>query len=347
MINFLNDYSQTACPEIMEVINSTVGKKFTGYLTDEHTQNAIRLIREKVKDDTAEVQLLMGGTQTNLIAIAAFLRPHEAVITPTTGHINVHETGAIEATGHKCIEIDTEDGKLYPNLIIEKMEERFWSKGSIFEPTPKLVYISQTTELGTTYSKSELKALKETCESYGLYLFVDGARLASAIACTDTDFETYGKYTDAFYIGANKNGALFGEALVVLNDKLKEGIGHITKQRGGIMAKGWILGVQFERMLKDDLYERNGKKANDMADLIREGLSKLDVKFHVQSKSNQIFLEVKKEVFYELRKKILLEIFDIIDMDTYIIRLVTNWATTEEEVEELVQAYGDIINNLQ
>ena len=346
MINFLNDYSYTACPEIMQVLNDSMYKKYPGYLTDEHTKNAIKIIRKKVKDETAEVQLLMGGTQTNLIAIAAFLRPHEAVITPITGHINVHETGAIEATGHKCITIDTRDGKLYPNLIVEYMDKPAWSNAGILEVKPKLVYISQTTELGTTYSKEELKALRNICDKYGLYLFVDGARLGSALACTDTTLEDYGKYTDAFYIGGNKNGALFGEALVILNDKLKEDIGYISKQRGGIMAKGWILGVQFERLLQDDLFEKNGTKANEMSDLIRDELSKLGANFYTKSHSNQIFLEINQEIYAKLKEKVIFETVESIE-DYFIIRLVTSWATTKEEVFEFVELYKEIINNLQ
>lgn len=346
MINFLNDYSYTACPEIMEVLNNSVDKKYPGYLTDEHTENAIRIIRERVKDTTAEVQLLMGGTQTNLIAIAAFLRPHEAVITPTTGHINVHETGAIEATGHKCVTIDAEGGKLNSKLIDEFMNRRSLLNPGIHDVKPKLVYISQTTELGTTYSKQELKDLREVCDKYGLYLFVDGARLGSALACTDTTLEDYGKYTDAFYIGGNKNGALFGEALVIINDKLKEDIGYISKQRGGIMAKGWILGIQFERLLQDDLFERNGKHANDMSDLMRDELSKLGAKYYTESHSNQTFLEINKEIYTKLKEKVIFETVEAIE-DYFVIRLVTSWATTKEEVFELVEVYKDIINNLQ
>lgn len=346
MINFLNDYSYTASPEIMEVLNNSVDKKYPGYLADEHTQNAIKIVRERVNDDTAQVQFLMGGTQTNLIAIAAFLRPHEAVITPTTGHINVHETGAIEATGHKCITIDTRDGKLYPELIVKYMDKPAWSNAGILEVKPKLVYISQTTELGTTYSKQELKDLREVCDKYGLYLFVDGARLGSALACTDTTLEDYGKYTDAFYIGGNKNGALFGEALVIINDKLKEDIGYISKQRGGIMAKGWILGIQFERLLQDDLFERNGKHANDMSDLMRDELSKLGAKYYTESHSNQTFLEINKEIYTRLKEKVIFETVEAIE-DYFVIRLVTSWATTKEEVFELVEVYKDIINNLQ
>lgn len=345
MINFLNDYSLTACPEIMEVLNNSMNEKFPVYLNDKHTYNAIRLIREKIKDNTAEVQLLMVGTQTNLIAVSAFLRPHEGVITPTTGHINVHETGAIEATGHKCIAIDTQDGKLYPKDIINQMERASWSNAGILEVKPKLVYISQTTELGTTYSKTEIVALKKVCEKYGLYLFVDGARLASAIACTDTHLEIYGKYTDAFYIGGNKNGALFGEALVILNDKLKEDIGYISKQRGGILAKGWILGLQFERMFQDDLYERNGRKANQMSDLLRDGLLKLGAKFYTESHSNQTFIIVSKDIYSRLKEKVIFETVDEIE-DDYVIRLVTSWATTRKEVEELIKVYKDTLNNL-
>lgn len=343
MINFLNDYSLTACPEIMEVLNNSMNEKFPGYLKDNHTKNAIRLIREKVKDNTAEVQLLMVGTQTNLIAVSAFLRPHEAVITPTTGHINVHETGAIEATGHKCIAIDTQDGKLYPKHIINQMEKASWSNAGILEVKPKLVYISQTTELGTAYSKKEIIGLKKVCEEYGLYLFVDGARLASGIACTDANLEVYGKYTDAFYIGGNKNGALFGEALVILNDKLKKDIGYISKQRGGILAKGWILGVQFERLFQDDLYEKNGRKANEMSDLLREGLSKLGAEFYLNSNSNQTFVIVNKDIYNILKEKVIFETVNSFD-DSYVIRFVTSWATTEEEVEELVEVYKDIVN---
>lgn len=346
MINFLNDYSLTACPEIMEVLNNSVNEKYPGYLNDRHTKNAIKLIRERVRDNTAEVQFLMAGTQTNLIAISAFLRPHEAVITPATGHINVHETGAIEATGHKCIAIDTADGKLYPEHIINQMEKDSWSNAGILEVKPKLVYISQTTELGTAYSKTEIIALKEVCEKYGLYLFVDGARLASGIACTDADLEVYGKYTDAFYIGGNKNGALFGEALVILNDKLKEDIGYISKQRGGILAKGWILGIQFERMFQDDLYERNGRKANEMSDLLRDGLSKLGAKFYTESYSNQTFVLVSKDIYSGIKEKVIFETVNVVD-DNFVIRLVTSWATTKKEVEEFIKVYKDIVNNLQ
>ena len=242
MIRFTNDYSEGCHPSILEAMAATNTEGNPGYSTDPHSARARRLIQAAIGRPDADVHILVGGTQTNATAIAAFLRPYEAVIAATSAHICVHETGAIEATGHKCIACPAADGKLTPAAVraaVAAHPDEHMVK-------PRMVYISQTTETGTLYTLAEVQALRAVCDELGLLLYLDGARLAAGLAAGGPSLPELARLCDAFYIGGTKNGALFGEALVLLNDALKPDFRYNIKQRGGMLAKGWLLGIQFE-----------------------------------------------------------------------------------------------------
>lgn len=345
MISFVNDYNEGACPEVLEALTQYNHEKNSSYGSDDHTQNAIRLIREKIGNDSALIHFFCGGTQTNLVALCAFLRPHEAVIAVKTGHICVHETGAIEATGHKCIEVDGKDGKVTVADIEKVCGDQHWDHAGILTVKPKLVYISQTTEIGTVYNKEELYQLRAACNRYGLYLYCDGARLASALDCSDVSYELLAELCDSFYIGGSKNGALFGEALVIVNDRLKEDFGYIAKQRGGVLAKGWLLSLQFERLMEGDLYKNIGAYSNQLAIKLQKGLLDLGLKARVASPSNQQFFVFPDRLLQALKGKFDWENIERIDSEHTEIRLVTSWTTKEEEVYLFLQELKNVLGN--
>ncbi len=334
MYSFNNDYSEGAHPLILKEMFATNEDQSAGYSLDEHTERAIASIKEKINCDTVDVHILTGGTQTNIIAISSFLRPYEAVIAVETAHIAVHETGAIEATGHKVITVPSMDGKLTVDMItsvLERHKDEHMVK-------PKLVYISNTTEVGTHYLKREIKALYECCQENGLYLYVDGARLASALTVEDNTMFLcdYPECCDAFYIGGTKNGALFGEALVIVRDELKENIRYAIKQKGGLLAKGRLLGIQFEVLFKDNLYLKIGEWENKMARKLKTGIHTLGYPFLYDSCSNQLFPIFPNEVIEELSKKYVFSEDAKVNEQYTGVRLVTSWATKEEAVEEFL-----------
>lgn len=333
MISFVNDYSENAFPEILEALSKTNYEGNSAYSSDIHSYTAAKYIRKKINVEDAEIQILTGGTQTNLIAFAAFLRPHEAVIAVHTGHICVHETGAIESTGHKCIEVDGKAGKVTPEDIEKVCASQHWDHAGILTVKPKMVYISQSTEVGTVYSAEELYKLRDTCNKYNLLLFCDGARLSSALACSDVTLPLLAQLCDVFYIGGTKNGALFGEALVIINPELKPEFRYVAKQRGGMLAKGWLLGLQFEILFKDGLYERGGIHANAMAQRLKTGLDKLGIKFTVDSPSNQQFPIFPNKILELLENEFAWEVISYVDDQNTEIRLVTSWATKKEDVD--------------
>jgi threonine aldolase len=267
--------------------------------------------------------LLAGGTQVNLTAISAFLRPHQAAIGADTSHINCHETGAVEATGHKVITVKTDDGKLTSTLI-QKVVDSHTDEHMV---QPKLVYISNSTELGTLYTRAELKDLQKCCSENNLLLYLDGARLGSAIAAEE----------NAFYIGGTKNGALFGEALVICKDSLKEDFRYFIKQKGGLLAKGRLLGIQFEELFKDNLYFELAQHANKMAILLKDALREKGYEFLTNSYTNQQFPILPKEVVEKLSEKYSFNIERKIDENNIVIRLVTSWATKEKNVLEFIE----------
>lgn len=281
-----------------------------------------------------DVHLIPGGTQTNLIASSSFLRPHEAVISADSGHINVHETGAIEATGHKVLTVSTKDGKLTPELIQEILDihtDEHMVK-------PKIVYISNSTELGTIYKKDELVSLSEFCKENDLIFYMDGARIGSALCSKENDLKLTNlpDLFDAFYIGGTKNGALIGEALVICNDTLKSDFRYFIKQKGALLAKGRLLGIQFVELFKDNLFFQLAEHANQMAEKLAEGLKEINVPFLAESPTNQIFPIFTNEQVAELQKNYAFEIWEKVDKNRTVIRFVTSWATKEEAVEQLI-----------
>ena len=335
MYRFTYDYSEAAHPAILQAIAETSCEGNFGYGCDEHTARAAALVREVCAAPDALVQFLVGGTQTNLLAAAAFLRPHEAIIAAQSGHVCVHETGAIEATGHKCVAMPAAaGGKLTPELVraaVEAHTDEHMVK-------PRLVYVSNTTETGGVYTAAELRALRSVCDELGLLLYLDGARLASALACGGASMEELGEVCDAFYIGGTKNGALFGEAVCILNPALKPDFRYILKQRGGMLAKGWLLGIQFEQLMQNCLYEELGEHSTRLAQQLSAGLAALGVEFLFDSPSNQIFPILPDEVLAKLEGAFHWEVTAVPAPDRTCVRLVCSWATEQAAVTAFLLA---------
>lgn len=334
MYSFQNDYSEGAHPRILDALGRTNLEQNAGYGNDLYTEEAVRLIRAQIGCSDAQVHILAGGTQTNLVALSAFLRPHEAVIAADTGHINVHETGAIEATGHKVLTAPASDGKLTPERVMPILR----AHTDEHMVKPRIVYISHSTELGTCYTKAELTALREYCLSHGLLLYMDGARLASALCCSDLTLADIAALTDAFYIGGTKNGALFGEALVITHLSLADDIRYMIKQRGGMLAKGRILALQFIELLRDGLYFEIAEHANCMAGMLREGIRHAGYTFQSDSPSNQLFPIFPDELVLKLSEQFRFEVWSKPDEAHTCVRLVTAWATQEDAVNAFLRA---------
>lgn len=342
MYSFKNDYSEGAHSRILNALIKSNLEQTEGYGEDCYTIKAIELLKEKIKYNNIDIHFLTGGTPTNLIAISAFLKPYEAAIAPNTGHILVHETGAIEATGHKIISIDVSDGKLSPEdikPILNTHTDEHMVK-------PKLVYISNPTEIGSIYTKKELELLSSFCRKNNLILYVDGARLGSALCSEENDMELsdLGRLTDAFYIGGTKNGALLGEALVICNDSLKEDFRFNIKQKGGLMAKGRILGIQFLELFKDDLYFKLAIHANKMARLFSEQITSMGYKLLTHSPSNQVFPILPNKIIKKLQEKYLFYVWTKVDDNNSSIRLVTSWATREDAVLAFIEDLRNLTN---
>ncbi|MDW2799421.1 beta-eliminating lyase-related protein [Clostridium boliviensis] len=333
MYSFNNDYSEGAHPKILEAMTRTNLVQNGGYGLDEHCTRAREIIRQETGSKDADVHFIVGGTQTNLITIATALRPWQAVICVAQGHINVHETGAIEATGHKVLAMPGKEGKLTPDEIIQAFE--YHTDEHMVQP--KMVYISNSTEIGTQYSKAELEALHRLCREKELYLFLDGARLGSALTSTvnDLSVKDIAALTDVFYIGGTKAGALFGEALVITHPDLKPDFRFMMKQRGALLAKGWLLGIQFEELFTDGLYYELASHANDMADILREGIRNMGYTFFSPSFTNQLFPIFPESVINTLQKEFIFSIQEK-EEDRSVIRLVTSWATRQEECEHFL-----------
>ncbi|RDY30827.1 threonine aldolase family protein [Lachnotalea glycerini] len=335
MYSFKNDYSEGAHPRILEALMKTNMEQTIGYGLDEYSGKAKELIQSLVGNTNANVHFLVGGTQTNQTALAAFLKPYQAAIAAETGHINVHETGAIEATGHKVVTAKTADGKLTPSLIKEVLE--FHTDEHMVQP--KLVYISNSTELGTVYSKDELEKLSYFCKEYDLYLYLDGARLGAALVSEKNDLtlKDIASLTDAFYIGGTKNGALFGEALVIIKEELKKDFRYMIKRHGGMFAKGRILGIQFLELFKDNLYYNLAEHADQMSMKLKEALQEKGYQFASDSYTNLQFPIMTNEEIARLEESFRFELIEKIDEDKSVIRLVTSFATTKEGVEEFIK----------
>lgn len=337
MLSFKNDYSEGCLPIILEALVKTNEYQTVGYGEDEYTKKAHDQIKEKLGAKDAYVKLLIGGTQTNLLAISHVLRPYQAVISANSGHINMHEAGAIEATGHKVVEVFTKgDGKLSVDGIREVFELHN-SDDHMVET--KMVYISNPTELGTVYTKKEIENIYSFCKENGLYLFIDGARLASGLASPKNDLtlEDYKNYCDLFYIGGTKCGLLFGEALVIFNKELQSGFFRNAKQKGAVLAKGRLLGIQFLELFKENRYYEVGAHSNKMALLLKEKLVELGYKSYVDSYTNQQFFIFSNKAIEKLSEKCKFEFWCKIDENYSVVRFVTSWATREENVLKLIE----------
>ena len=339
MIAFNSDYTEGAHPRIIEQLVKTNMEQTTGYSEDLYCKRATEIIKDLCDAPNAAVHFLVGGTQTNLTVISSILRPHQAALCADSGHINVHETGAIEACGHKVMSLPSVNGKITAAQV-KKVHEAHWAD-SAFEHTtqPKLVYISNPTEVGTLYSKKELEDLRKVCDECGLYLFMDGARLGYGLSSeeNDLDLKSIAKNCDVFYIGGTKVGALFGEAVVITNPALQEDFRYIMKQKGGMLAKGRLLGIQFIELLKDGLYFEISKHAINMAMKLKKGLTEKGYQFAVDSPTNQQFVIVSNEKLKDLKQKYSYECTDQYDDEHTVIRLCTSWATKEENVDALLK----------
>ncbi len=335
MYSFKNDYSEGAHPEVLKLLQETNMEQTEGYGLDPYSQQACHILKSLIQREEADIHLIPGGTQTNLIAISAFLRPHEAVISAQSGHILVHETGAIEATGHKVISVETTDGKLHPEDILQVV--RFHTDEHMVKP--RLVYISNSTEIGSVYTRSELEQLAACCRENSLLFYMDGARLGSALCSegNDVDMADLGRLMDAFYIGGTKNGALIGEALVICNESLKKEFRFMIKQRGAMLAKGRLIGIQFLALFNNNLYFSLAKHANDMAALLRRGIQEAGYTFFSESPSNQIFPILPNKLIEQLLNNYDFYVWKEIDNQHSAVRLVTSWAVKEETIQSFVE----------
>lgn len=333
--NFKNDYSEGAHPTVLEALNKTNLIQAEGYGEDQYCDEAKNQILELLNTKTSAVHFVSGGTQANLIVISSLLKPYESVIAAESGHIATHETGAIEATGHKINTVLSKNGKLYPKDI--KAQVEYHSDEHMVKPA--MVYISNTTELGTVYTKKELSDIYETCKRYNLYLFMDGARLAPALTSpvNDLSLEDITHLTDVFYIGGTKNGILLGEAIVINNPDLQENFRYAMKQRGALLAKGRIFGIQFSALFKNNLFFDLAQHANNMAMKLAEGIKKQGYDFLNEPVSNQIFPILPNELINQLSKKFGFYVWAPFNDTHSIIRLVTSWASKEEMIDNFIK----------
>ena len=345
MIYFHNDYSEGCHERILQRMMETNLEQTKGYGEDPYCLSAADKIRKCCGDDSLGVHFLVGGTQTNLTVIAAALRPHHGIIGAVTAHIHVHETGAVEAVGHKVLAVPSPDGKITAQQVAKVVLEQRNSGCEEHMVLPKMVYISNPTELGTLYTLEELESLRDICDQYGLYLFLDGARLGYGLEAegNDVTLADLARLCDVFYIGGTKVGALFGEAVVIRNSAINEDFRYLIKQRGGMLAKGRLLGLQFDTLFEDDLYFKLGDRADRLADQIRATLQALGVPLLVESTTNQIFPILPDSVLEQLGKEFTFSEQERIDDTHRAVRFCTSWATKQENVDALCIALEKIL----
>lgn len=333
---FMNDYGEGAHPIVMQRLMQTNMEHTCGYGLDAYSLRAEALIKEKCGQPGAQVHMMIGGTSANVIAISAFLRPYEAAICAPTGHINVHETGALEGMGHKALPCEAKDGKVTPQgvrAVCAQHTDEHMVK-------PRLLYISQPTEVGTVYSLAELRALRAACDENDLILFVDGARLGSALTCSESDATLcdLAALADCFYIGGTKNGLLFGEALVIVNPALQKDFRYMVKHGGGMLAKGRLCGVMFLAAFENDDYFVWARHANAMADIVREGMARGGVPYFQKTTTNQVFPVLTRAQEAALAERFAFEHWTDLPDGRVAVRFVTSWATDEADARLLADA---------
>ena len=339
MLSFESDYTEGAHPKILEKLCETNMEKLPGYGSDPYCESAKNKIRKACGCTEAEVMFLVGGTQTNATVIDAMLEKYEGVLAVQTGHVSVHEAGAIEYTGHKVLELPSHDGKMDAEELEEYLQ-KFWQDEThehmVF---PGMVYLSHPTEYGTLYSREELKAISVVCQQFHIPLYLDGARLGYGLMSQETDvtLQVVAKYCDVFYIGGTKVGALCGEAVVFTKKNMPKYFMTMVKQHGALLAKGRLLGIQFDALFTDELYFKISKHAILMAQLLKEGFQERGYEFYLESPTNQQFIVLENEEMERLKEKVSFGFWEKVDDKHTVVRFATSWATQKEDVDRLME----------
>lgn len=339
MIRFNNDYSQTGHPRVIEAVARTAGESHPGYGLDEHCDRARQIIRRVIGNPSADVHFVAGGTQANALVIRSLLAPYQGVLSASDGHINVHETGAIEFGGTKVIAVPAEDGKITSTDIERHAVEFETSPVPEHVVEPKMAYLSFPNEFGALFSAAELREIADACHRHGWYLFIDGARLGYGLgspAC-DATIQDVARAADVFTIGGTKCGALFGEAIVFSHEGLVPRFRSYIKQQGGMLAKGWLLGAQFEELFSDGLYFGITAHATELGLRIRDAFAAAGIPFQVASETNQQFVVLSDCQAERLAERYVFEPEGAAGEGRVCVRFCTSWATTDEEVDQLVE----------
>lgn len=340
MFSFTNDYSEGACRQILENLVKSNNKQVAGYGLDQFCDYATKLIKKEINNDSVDIHFTVGGTPTNVLAIS-LLKSYEAVISVKSGHINVHETGAVEATGHKIITVDGKDGKITP----EEIEMIVLTHPDEHMVKPKMVFISNSTELGTIYNKEELRNISNMCKKYGLYLYLDGARIGNAIMAkgNDLSLKDIGEFVDMFYIGGTKNGALLGEALIIINDELKPNFRYVLKQHCSMLAKSRTIGVEFITLFENNLYYDLASNANNKAQQLCNLFKQNNIRLFVDSPTNQIFPILENALLEKIKTKYEVSDWCKYDENHTVVRFVCSWATKQENIDDFVKDFNSFI----
>lgn len=337
MINFASDYIAGAHPEVLKRLNETNLENLSGYGTDEYCESATQRIRAACGRDNIDVYYLVGGTQTNQIITGCMLKPYEGVIAASTGHVSLHEAGAIEYTGHKVIELPATDGKITAEAVSGRVDKFYADENHEHMTFPGMVYISYPTEYGTLYSEAELMALYKVCRDRNMVLYIDGARLGYALASSECDItlSRLCELCDVFYIGGTKVGALCGEAVVFTHNNMPAHFNTMVKQRGAMIAKGRLLGVQFDALFTDDLYMRIGRHGIKQAERLKQIFIDKGYRFFIDSPTNQQFIILDNEVMDRLSGDVTFSFWEKYDEKNTVVRFATSWSTTDEDIDKL------------
>ncbi len=339
MLSFESDYIQGAHPEILKKLVETNMEPLSGYGTDKYSESAKAKIKAFCKRADAQVYFICGGTQTNQIVIDTMLQPFEGVISADSGHISTHEAGAIEFSGHKVLTLPQYDGKISADDLKEFVEKFYNDENHEHCVFPGMVYISHPTEYGTLYSLDELKNIYSICSDYDIKLYLDGARLGYGLMSSGTDvtLENIARYTDAFYIGGTKVGALCGEALVFTHNNAPKNFITQVKQHGALLSKGRLLGIQFDTLFTDELYFKISRHAIEMANLMRKAFENTGYEFYIKNDTNQIFVTLQEDKYNELKEKVKFSFWEELNDGRIVVRFASSWATTEKDVDELIK----------
>ncbi len=337
MLNFESDYNIGCHPKILQRLNETNLETLSGYGNDKYSQSAIKKIKKCCNCSDADIYFLIGGTQTNQVVIDSMINQYEGVISAKTGHINIHEAGAIEFTGHKVMEVPSKNGKIVADELDKYLENFYNDDNRDHMVFPGIVYISQPTEYGTLYSKNELESLSKICSNYKIPLYIDGARLGYALMSKENDatIADVANLCDVFYIGGTKVGALCGEAVIFTKNNTPKHFLTLVKQHGALLAKGRLLGIQFDTLFEDNLYFEISKNAIETAEKLKEILKRKGYKLYMETPTNQQFIILENKDMNRLNEKVVFCFWEKYDENHTVVRFATSWATKMDDVEKL------------